>query len=629
MDKRSLFFVCALTCSFYFVNNYFADKGAEKRKQLAYQSKAVHQDTIGDHAHQKTSFVETQAQEEEQFYVLENEYQQLVFSNHGAALVEINLPFYSKTNPFSLVRPISIDEEIAHKQPNNNLFPLASIGQQKEGGYYPLLRRTLKNGKNHILFKPDNTHYALNIVSEEKEMQNLVYQMVRKEPSLIEFEAILPHRKITKTFMLPQNIKLKPYCFDLTIKVEGHAKGLSLTSGVPEVELVSDKPAPCIKYRSFKGQKSVVDLLDLPKNYLSMSSITPEWVANSNGFFGIILDPSKDDSRGFSVKKLEGAKFPSRLTLCGTDYNMHPADNYPGYQVFVHLPSQPQTTTFHIFAGPLASDVLEKVDASYLNEGDDNPDFKAVQSFHGWFSFISGPFAKILMFLMNIFHYVTHSWGFSIILLTIALRIMLYPLNGWSIKSASKMQELAPQVALIQEKHKKDPKKAQMEIMMLYKQKGVNPMTGCLPMLIQMPFLIGMFDLLKSSVELRGTPFIPGWINNLAEPDIIFSWGYPVLFFGSSLHLLPLLLAAVMYFQQKLSAVKTKKGVVLTEQQKQQKTMANLMTILFSVMFYHFPSGLNIYWLSSMLIGILQQWWMTKKVKNPDVEVLPPQKKKS
>jgi YidC/Oxa1 family membrane protein insertase len=123
---------------------------------------------------------------------------------------------------------------------------------------------------------------------------------------------------------------------------------------------------------------------------------------------------------------------------------------------------------------------------------------------------------------------------------------MLYPLNAWSIKSTSRMQQVAPQVAAIQEKYKKDPKRAQMEVIALYKEKGVNPLTGCFPILIQIPFLIGMFDLLKSTFELRGVSFIPGWIDNLTAPDILFSWSYPIFFIGNSFHLLPLLLAAVM-----------------------------------------------------------------------------------
>ena len=122
-----------------------------------------------------------------------------------------------------------------------------------------------------------------------------------------------------------------------------------------------------------------------------------------------------------------------------------------------------------------------------------------------------------------------------------------------------------------------------------------------------------MFDLLKSTFELRGASFIPGWIDNLTAPDVLFSWNFPIIFFGTDFHLLPFLLGAVMRAQQRFSASIPKDKRLMTDQQKQQKMMGNIMTIVFTVMFYHFPSGLNIYWLSSMALGILQQWLMSKR----------------
>src|SRR4029078_11756802 len=97
-------------------------------------------------------------------------------------------------------------------------------------------------------------------------------------------------------------------------------------------------------------------------------------------------------------------------------------------------------------------------------------------------------------------------------------------------------------------------------------------------------------------------------------PDVLFSWSYPIFFFGTDFHLLPFLLGAIMWLQQRFSSPLPKDPKMLTDQQKQQKMMGNIMTVVFTIMFYNFPSGLNIYWLSSMLLGILQQWWTTKKI---------------
>jgi YidC/Oxa1 family membrane protein insertase len=243
-----------------------------------------------------------------------------------------------------------------------------------------------------------------------------------------------------------------------------------------------------------------------------------------------------------------------------------------------------------------------------------HPEYSSAQSIQGWFSFISQPFSKFLYLLLELFYAISRSWGFSIILLTAALRLMMYPLNNWSLKSTIRMQEIAPKVAAIQERYKKDPKKGQLEVMNLYREQHINPFSGCFPILLQMPFLLGMFYLLKSSFPLRGAAFVPGWIDNLAAPDVLFSWNYPIFLIGTEFHLLPILLGLTMYYQQKLSS-SLPKNVPLSDSQKQQKMMGNFMSIIFTVMFYGFPSGLNIYFLSSTLLGILQQWYLTKKMK--------------
>lgn len=272
---------------------------------------------------------------------------------------------------------------------------------------------------------------------------------------------------------------------------------------------------------------------------------------------------------------------------------------------------------FRIFAGPFDDSLLKELDNLYEDPTQNyNPDYASAQSIQGWFSFISRPFAKFLFLLMQFFYAITHSWAASIILLTIALRAMMYPLNAWSIRSSIKMQEIAPKVKAVQDKHKKDPKKAQMEVMNLYRESGINPMTGCFPVLLQMPFLIGMFYLLKSSFQLRGAVFIPGWIDDLAAPDVLFTWSQPIWFIGNEFHLLPILMGLSMYLQQRLTSKLPKDPAQLSDTQKQQKMMGNMMSVLFTVMFYNFPSGLNLYFMFSTLLGILQQWWMMKKMES-------------
>lgn len=562
--------------------------------------------------------------DQEKYYVLENEFIQLVFSNLNGALAEINLPFHSEDSPNSVVKEIEIDRTIQENYSFNDYFPqkeyLVSDGKggtAKEsphfGGYYPLLRRNIIGQKadSRIIINPH--YYALNVFQQEETPETHEYTLKRFEKDLIEFERVENSRKVTKTFILPENPLDRPYTFDMIIKVEGDARQLNLSLGIPEVELVSGSFIPSLKYRVVHGHKSKVEEIKTPKALTTFSHLTPDWYSNGNAFFGIIADPLNVSAPGLSVHPISGELVPSRITIIDSQFNRFPPEKYPGYAMHSRILSKPGTTKYRIFAGPYDKNILTTVDNSFIDpvEGG-SPDFIEVQSYHGWFAFISKPFAKFLFSIMNLFYKMTGSWGISIILLTIVLRVMLYPLNNWSMKSTAKLQKVAPKLKEIQEKYKKDPKRVNIETMNLYKREGVNPLGGCLPILIQLPFLLGMLDLLKSSFQLRGATFIPGWINNLAAPDVLFSWSYPIPFIGTSFHLLPILLGCIMYFQQKyLSTAGTQ---VATEQQKQTRLMGNMMTIFFTIMFYKFPSGLNIYWMSSMLLGILQQWWVNKKV---------------
>lgn len=555
----------------------------------------------------------------EKFYVIENDYLQLVFSTKGGALSEINLPLKSKTNKNSVVNPINFDRVIQKDYPKHAYFPQHSYtkvvnGQKQEnltgtlGEYYPLLRRSLNPNK-----PIDSRYYALNVVSNDPDVENLNYKVVRLEEDLIELEASQPYRKIRKTISFSKD-RPAPYCVDVRVQIEGDAKDLWMTSGIPEVELSSGSSMPVLKYRMTRGQKSSVDQISLPSPSFKSTSVHPDWVCNSNGFLGMILDPLSEIPPGYKAQKVEGNLVPTRLSVIDPNYDLYPAINYPGYELLLPLKGRGNNMEFRAFLGPFATNLLQKVDNIYSDPAIRyNPDYQGAKSHHGFFSFIFSPLSKLLFFMMNFFHMLTGSWAFSIILLTIALKIMLYPLNAWTVQSQKKTQECGPKLKALQNKYKKDPQKQKMETMKFYKEQGINPLGGCLAGIIQMPFLFGMFNLLKSTFELRGAPFIPGWINDLAAPDVLFSWSYPLPLIGTQFHLLPILSAATLYFQQKFSSNLPKDSSQLTDQQKQQKMMSIVLPAVLLIFFYNVPSGLNIYFFFSNLLGFLQQWYMTRK----------------
>ncbi len=555
-------------------------------------------------------------------YVLQNDYLQLVFSQRSASLEGINLPFLSEINKNSVVREIEIDKEIQQQLPSEASFPgfpyylNGSHQLEKDqliGGFYPLLRRG-------ILSNPDKRtpqrYQALNVVSYYGLETDFIKEFSVQEFSSNSIVFVSHDGKLKKEFSLDKfNDKdYVPYCF--SCKIDHSEPGLWLTSGIPEVELMSNSFVPSVKCVGINGNKESFSKIKLPKlkhPFLLNSHEKISWIINSNGYFGIILTPLTSIPEGYRVTAIPGKEVPTRLSVIDEKYSLYPASKYNGYNVSLPLPANKGESTFRIYAGPLDSSILNKVDNIYFDSNTQmGPNYSESLKLTGIFSFISQPFSKLLFFIMKLFWECTGSWGIAIILLTIFLRLILYPLNAWSIKSMRRMQLLSPYIQNIQQKYKKEPKKAQMEIMALYKENKVNPLTGCFPILIQIPFLIAMFDLLKTSFPLRGASFIPGWINNLTSPDVIFQWSKPIFFFGTQLHLLPILLGLVMLLQQKVSMI-GKKVTDMTEQQRQQQAMGTMMTILFTLMFYNFPSGLNLYWLSSMLLGIVQQW-ITNKI---------------
>lgn len=627
MDKRSILFLVCVSASYFAINAFFGIwQGDNQAIPEEVQTKKIAQVTsstdfrsdelLTDNNNELPS-LSTPSDGSETFYVLENNVQQLVFSTRGGALAEINLPLQTGKDSASIVKELDIDRKILADSPQNAKFPLhpyyTTAGLQTEtslGGYYPLLRRPILKPDGSEKSSVSPTYYALNIVSDREDIANLNFKVTDFTKQMIRFAASQGNRRIVKTYTLAEK---GPYCFDLEISIDGDATGLWITSGVPDVELVGGAYAPQLKYQlKVKGGAEVEEMKMPKENPIIDSSINPYWVSNCNGFLGLILDPLSKIGSGYQVAKIDGTAIPTRLTLIDPSYQLYPAANYPGYATL--LPLTTGKMNFRVFAGPFDEALLKDLDAIY----DDplthyTPEYALAISIQGWFSFISQPFSKFLFLLMQLFYALTSSWAASILLLTIALRVMMFPLNNWSLRSTTKMQEVAPRIKAVQEKYKKDPRKAQLESMHIYKEAGVNPLSGCLPMLLQMPFLIGMFYMLKSSFPLRGAPFIPGWIDNLAAPDVLFSWDQHFWLIGNEFHLLPILTGVVMYIQGKIMQKLPKDPTQLTDAQKQQKMMGTMMAVLFAVMFYNFPSGLNIYYMFTTILGILQQQFLMKK----------------
>ena len=214
---------------------------------------------------------------------------------------------------------------------------------------------------------------------------------------------------------------------------------------------------------------------------------------------------------------------------------------------------------------------------------------------YGWLTFIASPLFMVLSAINSL----VHNWGVAIILLTILIKLAFYPLSAAGYRNMAQMRELAPRLQSMKEKFGDDRQKMQQAMMELYKKEKINPMGGCLPILIQIPVFISLYWMLLGSVEMRHAPFML-WIQDLSAPDTLFGslpeW-LPLLG-GMPIGLLPILMAATMLIQTKLNPKPT--------DPVQAKVML-IMPIVFSIFFFFFPAGLVLYWLVNNILSIAQQ----------------------
>jgi YidC/Oxa1 family membrane protein insertase len=208
--------------------------------------------------------------------------------------------------------------------------------------------------------------------------------------------------------------------------------------------------------------------------------------------------------------------------------------------------------------------------------------------------------------VLKIFYNVIGNYGWAIILLTLITRIPFIPLINKSQKSMKKMQEIQPKMAELREKYKKDPQRLQKEMMELYKKHKVNPVGGCLPILLQIPVFFALYKILLIAIELRGAPFML-WIKDLSAPDTLFGHlpdSIPLIG-GFAVGPLPLLMGATMVLQQKMTP---------TSLDPTQNKIMMIMPVVFTFLFLNFASGLVLYWLMNNVFSIIQQFFTNKKL---------------
>ncbi len=238
-------------------------------------------------------------------------------------------------------------------------------------------------------------------------------------------------------------------------------------------------------------------------------------------------------------------------------------------------PNARTTSQSTLYVGPQNQQVLEKI----------APGLERVVDY-GWLTVLAKPIYSLLSFL----HGIVGNWGWAIVLLTVLIKAAFYPLSAASYKSMAKMKEVSPRMMKIREQYGDDRQKMNVAMMEMYKTEKINPLGGCLPILVQIPVFIALYWVLLASVEMRNAPWIL-WVQDLATPD---SW-----------LILPLLMMGTMWIQYKLNP---------TPPDPVQAKVMMLMPLIFGVMFFFFPAGLVLYWLTNNILSIAQQWYVTRQI---------------
>lgn len=263
-------------------------------------------------------------------------------------------------------------------------------------------------------------------------------------------------------------------------------------------------------------------------------------------------------------------------------------------------PAEPLTLNYLVFIGPKHNPMLHKMESAW---GDGWGDVMQ----YGWFALVSGTLNWLLNFYHSILDHVAKSgsWGLAIILLTITVRVAIWPLHAKSTRTMKRMAKLQPEMAKIKEKYADDPNKINTETMGLYRKYGINPLGGCLPMLIQIPIFFGFYRMLQYAVELRGQGFL--WVHDLSQPDTLTHLSF---LNNLPLNILPIVMAISSFLQIRMTP---KTGDAM------QQKIVMFMPFMFFFFCYNFASALALYWTTQNIFSICQTWLMNK-VPEPELK---------
>ncbi|HNS81373.1 MAG TPA: membrane protein insertase YidC [Kiritimatiellia bacterium] len=493
----------------------------------------------------------------EEMLVLENEYIRLELSSHGGGIASVTIKTYRQT--------LDTGSDPVHME-------FSSMRPFEYSASRAAFRVENANDREAVLTLPGPGGLVLTRTYELGERYDLSCTEVWRNPG--GEAAVLPPQQMELGAM--QDFETGPVMKGL------YVLGVdTLSPGGEKVRYWGKKIGSL-----FKDEVKEKRLEKLPEEILLEPRRSPvDWVAVKNKYFVQILAP-EGGAEGFTLyarreldpREIENPSFAPR---------MQPLKEAGA---LIHLP-EVVVAAGGEFRRAISGYIGPKKYDELAGRGMDQVE---VMEFGMW-----APVGKLLLKIMNSIHrrLWPHNYGLAIILLTIIIRVVFWPITHKSTESMKKMSEIQPQVALIREKYKDNPQKMQQATMALYKENKVNPVGGCLPMLIQIPVFIALFVVLRSAIELRFASFL--WIRDLSQAENLLAGVLPI-----PLNILPLVMAATMWLQQKMTPQ--------AGDPQQQKVMA-FMPVMMLFLFYKMASGLVLYWTTNQCLMILQQFMMKRK----------------
>jgi len=568
MDKKALIalFLCGILMLYFFNSMQPDKKSGEKGSEEVAEETLEH----GEFENEIDTGVEVQDRKIEKivqddtdlqdYILIQNDVMRSVWTNEGAALKSVILP------------------EFKNPEKTDTLELLKSS-------------------------RPDSLPLSIELMDDKRyQSKTRRYKVVEKGPDRVVFAALLENGiQITKEISL----KSGNYYFDVAVTLQNTTDSdinasytITAANGVyPEVSKTSSL-ASIVGIDVGKGGKAKTKIAhtEVKNMPYKNESVGIELAGTTNKYFAVALEP------------LAGCRVVAATAESFDNPDLVYQDNHAvDFNVELHtakiaIPPQGEKRHDYVFyLGPKETKALNQCEGLLSILDYDYGMMRAI--------------CKVLVKILNTVYGVIPNYGVAILVLTFLVKLVLFPLTRKSQMSMVRMQQLQPLIAKLKVKHKGDKKKVGQEQMKLFKDHGANPMSGCLPMMLQMPVFFALFRTLQSSFEMRQAPFV-GWIGDLSAADQLFALPFTLPIIGGWFNLLPILMGVASFVQMKLTPKNTSGD---DPQAKMQQRMMQMMPLMFPIMLYNFASGLALYWTTSTIISIGEQVLIRRSVKKLDV----------